>query len=160
MYFTYAWILDNGYIIHMVGYKCSRTLLCPLSFSSVKFHVEMRKMSLWNIKLLSFLYLFNLTTISHLIKILKKFHKINILNKISHLINNVQGYPQRMRLQRLLYKTYTVCFLLFMISCNCKLVSFFAKSLLTKRLYWRRLNLTSKSSNVNTFRSSLQSHPL
>jgi len=138
-----------------------QNFILSLSFSSVKFHVEMRKMSFCEIKkLLPFLYLFNLATISHLIKILKKFHKINILNKISHLINNVQGYPQRMRLQRLLYKTYTVCFLLFMISCNCKLVSFFAKSLLTKRLYCRRLNLTSKSSNVNTFRSSLQSHPL
>ena len=40
-----------------------------------------------------------------------------------------QGYPQRMRLQRRLYGIYTVCFLIFTIPVNCKLVCFFAKSL-------------------------------
>ena len=34
----------------------------------------------------------------------------------------VQGYPQWMSLQRRLYVTITVCFLIFMISYNCKLL--------------------------------------
>ena len=34
----------------------------------------------------------------------------------------VQGYPQRMKLQRLLYGIYTVSFLIFTILCKCKLV--------------------------------------
>ena len=37
---------------------------------------------------------------------------------------NIQRYPQRMRLQRRLYRIYTGCFLLFMIPSNCKLVLF------------------------------------
>ena len=42
---------------------------------------------------------------------------------------NIQGYPQRMRLQRRLYGFYTDCFLMFRIPCNCKFVYFFVKSL-------------------------------
>ena len=38
----------------------------------------------------------------------------------------IQGYPQRMRLQRRLYGIYTFCFLIFTIPCNYKLVSLFA----------------------------------
>ena len=41
----------------------------------------------------------------------------------------IQGYPQIMRLQRRLYKIYTVCFLTFMIPCNCKLLYQYSKSL-------------------------------
>jgi len=39
----------------------------------------------------------------------------------------IQGYSQRMRLQRRLYGICTVCFIIFMISCNRKLDYFFAK---------------------------------
>ena len=31
---------------------------------------------------------------------------------------DIRGYPQRMRLQRRLYRNYTVCFLLFRIPCG------------------------------------------
>ena len=40
----------------------------------------------------------------------------------------IQGYPQRIRLQRRLYGIYTVSFDIFTILCNCKRVSLFAKS--------------------------------
>ena len=40
----------------------------------------------------------------------------------------LQGYPQKIRLQRRLYGIYTVCSLIFTIPCNCKLVCFFVKS--------------------------------
>ena len=42
----------------------------------------------------------------------------------------VQGYPQRMRIQRRLYRIYTVYFLLFKILCNIKLVAFVAMSII------------------------------
>ena len=42
---------------------------------------------------------------------------------------DIQGYPQRMRLQRRLYGVYIVCFHIFTVPCNCKLVCFFVKSL-------------------------------
>ena len=48
---------------------------------------------------------------------------------VKHFSYPIQGYPQRMRLQRRLYRIYTVCFRLFTIPFNCKLVSNFAKSL-------------------------------
>ena len=37
-----------------------------------------------------------------------------------HVLDNLQGYSQRMTLQRLLYEMYTVCFIIFRIPCNCK----------------------------------------
>ena len=43
---------------------------------------------------------------------------------VEHII--IKGYPQRMRLQRRLYGVYIPYI---QISCNCKLISFFAKSL-------------------------------
>ena len=42
---------------------------------------------------------------------------------------NIQGDPQRMRLQKRLYRIYILCFLILIIHCNCKLFSFFSKSL-------------------------------
>ena len=41
----------------------------------------------------------------------------------------IQGYPQRMRLQRRLYRIYTVYFHIFRILCNLKLVSFVAMAI-------------------------------
>ena len=75
----------------------------------------------------------------------------------------IQGYPQRIRLQRRLYGIYTVCFLIFMIPCNCKLVFFFAKSSFKSLDYYiqgRILNLSLESTNIKSVCSSLQSHPL
>ena len=40
----------------------------------------------------------------------------------------IQGYPERMRLQRRLYGIYSVCFLTLPVFCNCNLIFFFAKS--------------------------------
>ena len=42
---------------------------------------------------------------------------------------HIQGYPQRMRIYRRLYGIYTVRFFTLMVPCNCKRISFFAKSL-------------------------------
>ena len=73
----------------------------------------------------------------------------------------IQGYPQRMRLQRRLYGIYTVCPLIFIILCNCKLVCFFAKSVyktLQDYIQGRKVNLTMGLSYY--LRSSLQSHSL
>ena len=42
---------------------------------------------------------------------------------------HIQGYPQRMRLQRRLYEIYAVFIHVSMILGNCKLVSSFAKSI-------------------------------
>ena len=42
---------------------------------------------------------------------------------------NIQGYTQEIRLQRRLDEISIVCFLMFMIPCNCKLFSFFVKSI-------------------------------
>ena len=57
----------------------------------------------------------------------------------------VQGYPQRMRLQRRLYRRYTVYFLIFKTLCNFKLVSSVAMSInkpLKDLIQSRRLNLS------------------
>ena len=73
---------------------------------------------------------------------------------------NIQGYPQRMRLHRRLYRMYTVCFLIFMIPCNCKLVYLLFKLLnmyVKDSIQGIRLNLTLESSYLKSFRSSLQS---
>ena len=70
---------------------------------------------------------------------------------------------KRMTLQRRLYGIFTVCFIIFMISCNFKLVSFFDKSLnkpLKDYLLGKRLNLTEGSSYYISFRLFLQSRPL
>ena len=56
----------------------------------------------------------------------KKHFKKNIADYGTELCNK-QSYLQMMRLQRRHYGIYTVCFLIFIISCNCKLISFFAK---------------------------------
>ena len=53
------------------------------------------------------------------------FHLYNKLHSVH--FTYVQGYPQRMRLQRRLYVIVIVCNLTFMIPCNCKLVFIFAK---------------------------------
>ena len=76
---------------------------------------------------------------------------------------DVQGYPQWMTLQRRLYGIITVCLLIFTISFNCKLVSFFAKSLnqpLKDNLLGKRLDLIEKLSYCMSFRLSLPSRPL
>ena len=57
-------------------------------------------------------------------------------SSLTFLWDNIQGYPQRMRLQRRLYKVETVCFLVFLILCNLG------------------------SSYLKKFMSSLQSRPL
>ena len=44
-------------------------------------------------------------------------------------IIHLQGYPQRMRLQRRVNRIYTVCFRTFLTACNCELVYFFVKSI-------------------------------
>ena len=68
----------------------------------------------------------------------------------------------RMILQRRLYGIKTVCFLVFIILCNRQL--FFFPLTLNKPLkdciQGKLLNLTLKSSDIKSFRSSLQSHPL
>ena len=92
--------------------------------------------------------------IAHLGKYLTPIFSTFILQ-----ITYIQRYPQRMRLQKRLYGIFTVCFLIYMIPCNCKLVSFFAKSL-NKPLKDRRLNLTLGSLCFKSSRTSLQSHPL
>ena len=43
-------------------------------------------------------------------------------------VTYLQGYPQRMRLQRRLVGIYTACFLIFMISCTFKIEYFLTKS--------------------------------
>ena len=69
----------------------------------------------------------------------------------------IQGYPQSMRLQT------TVYFLIFIVSFNYKLLSFFSKSLnkpLKDYIQDRRLNLNLGLSYLKSFKSSLQSLPL
>ena len=88
----------------------------------------------------------------------KKHFKKNIADYGTELCNK-QSYLQMMRLQRRLYGIYTVYFPIFIISCNCKLISFFAK-FLKKPSKGKQLILTLKSSCFNSYKSSLQSHPL
>ena len=73
----------------------------------------------------------------------------------------LQGYPQRMRLRKQLYGSYTDCFLIFNNPCNCKLVSFFLQTF-KKQLkdYIQSRNLTFGMSWIKSNRSSLQSHIL
>ena len=88
-------------------------------------------------------------------------YQLNLLYRVT--LKGLQGNPQRMRLQRRLYGIYTVCFLIFMIPCNCKLVFFFAKSSFKSLDYYiqgRILNLSLESTNIKSVCSSLQSHPL
>ena len=63
-----------------------------------------------------------------------------------------------------LWKCYFVCFLTFMVFCNCKLISFFVKSLSHQNskddIQGRRLNLILQFSYYMSFGSSLQFHPL
>ena len=71
--------------------------------------------------------------------------------------------PQRMRLQRQLYGFYTVIFLIVLVPWNCKLVSFFAKSLnkpVKDFIQGRRPKLTLKLPYLKYVKSSLRSHPL
>ena len=47
----------------------------------------------------------------------------------------IQGYPQRIRLQRRLYRLYTVYFLILRILCTCKLF-FFVATLINRHNLW------------------------
>ena len=69
-------------------------------------------------------------------------------------VTHVQGYPQRTRLQRRLYRIYTICFFIIVTHRNCKVVSLFDinRSYLRQKLDF--------SLDLKSFRSSLQSHPL
>ena len=71
----------------------------------------------------------------------------------------LQDYHLRMRLQRRLYGIYIVCFLIFMIPCNYKLLSFFVNSL-NKSFKGRRLNFNLEKSYLTSFKPSLKSHSL
>ena len=71
----------------------------------------------------------------------------------------LQDYFLRMRLQRRLYGIYIVCFLIFMIPCNYKLLSFFVNSL-NKSFKGRRLNFNLEKSYLTSFKPSLKSHSL
>ena len=76
--------------------------------------------------------------------------------------SDLQGYPPRMRLQRQLQRSYTVCFLIFIIVSNRKRLSFFALTIFKLLKYCvqgRRFNLTLESS-IWSFISSQQSHLL
>ena len=75
---------------------------------------------------------------------------------------NVQGYPQRIILQRRLYGINTACFLIFRISCNYKCICFYAQSLERPymHIHGRILYLTLEMLYLKSCRSSLQSHPL
>ena len=76
-------------------------------------------------------------------------------------IFSILGYPQRMRLQKRLYRIYTVCFLIITIPFSFKTVSSLAKSSkkpLKDHFQGRRLNLTMRWSNFNNFCSYLQSY--
>ena len=75
----------------------------------------------------------------------------------------VQGYPQRIRLQRRLYGIYNVCFKLFIIIFHCTLLSFFVKSLNKPfKVFMQdsRFNINLGSLYLKSFKSSLQSYPL
>ena len=57
----------------------------------------------------------------------------------------IQDYPQRMILHERLFGISTARFLIFMVRCNCKLLSFFAKSIkkpLKDYIQGGRLDLT------------------
>ena len=85
-----------------------------------------------------------------------------VLATYSDLLMNVQGYPQRIRLQTS-ERLYSVCILKFITPCNFKLSCFFAKTSNKPSkdyLQSRRLISTMGLSYLNSFRSSLQSHPL
>ena len=74
----------------------------------------------------------------------------------------IQGYPERMRLQKRLYIIYTVYYLIFSILCSFKLVSFFVMSInrpIKDNIQDKRLNLFLQSSYFMSFRSTLKSHP-
>ena len=59
-----------------------------------------------------------------MLKILMIFFPIRSL-KVSLILKlYTKGYPENMRLQRRFYKTCTVCFIIFIIPSNCKLVCF------------------------------------
>lgn len=76
--------------------------------------------------------------------------------------SDLQGYPPRMRLQRQLQRSYTVCFLIFIIVSNRKRLSFVALTIFKLLKYCvqgRRFNLTLESS-IWSFISSQQSHLL
>ena len=65
--------------------------------------------------------------------------------------------------KRRLYGIYNVCFLILMITCSCKLVSFFFQSLnhpLKEYIQGRLFNSTLRIIFLKIFRSSLQSHPV
>ena len=71
------------------------------------------------------------------------------------ILHTLQGYPQKMKFQRRLYGIYS----LHLIPSNCKLVSLLnhQKSSWKDHTQGRRLNLTLESSDLKSFRSSLQS---
>ena len=81
------------------------------------------------------------------------FRIITRAYKQTEIINLYTGLPTKDKnLQRRLYGMYTVCLLILIIPCNCKLV----KSL--TRLYLRRKHdFTLKPSYLMSFKSSLQS---
>ena len=62
----------------------------------------------------------------------------------------IQGYPQRIRLQRRLYGICTVSFFILTIPCNCKLVCFFVKYF-DNYIWGRKHNLTLESSHFLKF---------
>ena len=79
------------------------------------------------------------------------------------LLQVLQGYPQRMRLQRRLYGIYLFRFLAFRVPCRSKLACFCALSFCTPSKYTftcRNQKSSFKLSYFYSFGSSLQSHPL
>ena len=66
----------------------------------------------------------------------------------------IQGYPQRMRFQKRMKGIYPIRIFIFMIAWNCKLVSFFKKSLNKPLKYYilgRRLSLNLELSYLVVF---------
>ena len=77
--------------------------------------------------------------------------------------SKIQGYPQRLRLQRRLYGIYSVCFLIFTIPCIFKLISFYAKSFKTPlkdSIKGRKLIQYWDLAYRKNFQSFFQCHPL
>ena len=76
-----------------------------------------------------------------------------------YIFRGYKGFPILDGLQGRLYGINTVHFLIFMVSCQSKIVSFFEKSL-NGYIQDSRLNLIFSSLYFNIFKSSLQSHLL